>query len=456
MIIKCPECGHQVSDKAPICPSCGVEIAGHIIKCSNCGELYLKEEGMCPNCHHVESLVKPSVAVIKNEVSQDPKIELDTEQPSGTITNETDVPVMLIEPAMEDEEEQSASVPAEEGTPEIVKAKEEDIDKSRQTAQNVNAAYDELLAEPIVLHTPQTEKAEATAEENQKKEPKKRSHTSLFVAILIAVITGFVLLLVYNKTNPTSESQEYELAIKSNDKLLLQQYLDNFPGAPIAHRKNVAAILARFNKAQPADNWEQVVKANVKEGYLQYLKVHPNTPHKSEIIAKVDELDWQDAVAKNTENAYLGYETMHPNGIHKIEADEKLKEMLVRPVSKADQDKAIACVRQLLVGMNTKSRDKISSAVASQINFLGSPGSTSKDIVQYMTDKLYQADVKTINWHLGNPAEVINADGDNEAMQIKVPAKLVIERQGGTSTKNYIIKAKIKDGRMYQLNWNQI
>lgn len=33
-IIKCPECGHQTSDKAPVCPNCGVEIAGKIIKMS--------------------------------------------------------------------------------------------------------------------------------------------------------------------------------------------------------------------------------------------------------------------------------------------------------------------------------------------------------------------------------------------------------------------------------------
>ena len=29
-IIKCPECGHPVSDKAPTCPNCGVEIAGKV------------------------------------------------------------------------------------------------------------------------------------------------------------------------------------------------------------------------------------------------------------------------------------------------------------------------------------------------------------------------------------------------------------------------------------------
>ena len=29
-IIKCPECGRPVSDKAPFCPNCGVEIAGKV------------------------------------------------------------------------------------------------------------------------------------------------------------------------------------------------------------------------------------------------------------------------------------------------------------------------------------------------------------------------------------------------------------------------------------------
>ncbi len=51
-IIKCPECGHQVSDKAPTCPSCGVEIAGNINHCPQCGAVYLKDQDVCPYCHH--------------------------------------------------------------------------------------------------------------------------------------------------------------------------------------------------------------------------------------------------------------------------------------------------------------------------------------------------------------------------------------------------------------------
>ena len=54
-IIKCPECGHSISDKAPVCPSCGVEIAGKMIICARCGMVYFKNQPECPNCHQLTS-----------------------------------------------------------------------------------------------------------------------------------------------------------------------------------------------------------------------------------------------------------------------------------------------------------------------------------------------------------------------------------------------------------------
>ena len=50
-IIKCPECGHQISDKAPTCPNCGVEIAGKVRKCTQCGNVFFNDEERCPICH---------------------------------------------------------------------------------------------------------------------------------------------------------------------------------------------------------------------------------------------------------------------------------------------------------------------------------------------------------------------------------------------------------------------
>lgn len=62
MIIKCPECGHQVSDRAKTCPSCGIEIAGMITRCPDCGEYIFKYEHECPNCH---CAISPSVASVQ-------------------------------------------------------------------------------------------------------------------------------------------------------------------------------------------------------------------------------------------------------------------------------------------------------------------------------------------------------------------------------------------------------
>ena len=50
MIIKCPECGHQVSNLAETCPSCGIAIAGNITKCPHCGGIMLANQDVCPIC----------------------------------------------------------------------------------------------------------------------------------------------------------------------------------------------------------------------------------------------------------------------------------------------------------------------------------------------------------------------------------------------------------------------
>ena len=75
-IIKCPECGHSISDKAPMCPNCGVEIAGKVIKCRYCGEYYFKTETSCPHCH--------------NEVAGTlQKDQSDAQQPKGDVQAHT-------------------------------------------------------------------------------------------------------------------------------------------------------------------------------------------------------------------------------------------------------------------------------------------------------------------------------------------------------------------------------
>lgn len=71
-IIKCPECGHQVSDQAKTCPSCGIEIAGKVTKCPECGDVVFNDSDECPNCHHPLNIpeVKPQPVTPRPEVTE--------------------------------------------------------------------------------------------------------------------------------------------------------------------------------------------------------------------------------------------------------------------------------------------------------------------------------------------------------------------------------------------------
>ena len=48
-LIKCTECGHEVSDKALMCPNCGCLLEKKSV-CSDCGQPLPKGVDVCPNC----------------------------------------------------------------------------------------------------------------------------------------------------------------------------------------------------------------------------------------------------------------------------------------------------------------------------------------------------------------------------------------------------------------------
>lgn len=88
-IIKCPECGRQISDKAPTCPNCGVEIAGKVIKCAQCGEVYFNNQESCPNCHHHTPL---SFQISNDNTAELTENEKETKQQADIPTVQIPVP----------------------------------------------------------------------------------------------------------------------------------------------------------------------------------------------------------------------------------------------------------------------------------------------------------------------------------------------------------------------------
>ncbi len=48
-LIKCSECGHEVSDRATACPHCGIPIV-KIVVCDECGMKIKDSDRVCPHC----------------------------------------------------------------------------------------------------------------------------------------------------------------------------------------------------------------------------------------------------------------------------------------------------------------------------------------------------------------------------------------------------------------------
>lgn len=78
-IIKCPECGHQVSDHAATCPSCGIGIAGNVKKCPECGAVVFRDITVCPTCHSSFESPRPL-----QPVEATPPVKPATEVPQPT------------------------------------------------------------------------------------------------------------------------------------------------------------------------------------------------------------------------------------------------------------------------------------------------------------------------------------------------------------------------------------
>ena len=416
MIIKCPECGHQVSDKAPICPSCGVEIAGHLIKCSYCGEIYLKEDAVCPNCHHSASTDN---SVNEDDVKTEPV--KDDSQNNGDYSEAEPSSVELVVSAESIEEE-----PRLDGTP---------------------------TQDTLTIESPSSDAEVSTDDMIVKPESKNNNHTPLFVSLLIALLICAVLLFFYKRGNDNHEAEEYKIALKSNNRQVMEQYLEDYPNAPLIHINSIRDLLKQTQ--QNNDEWGRVIQQNTIASYKAYLETHPNTSYKNEILKRVEELYWNEVVNQNTEAAYLGYREKYPKGIHVKEADEKLKIMLDNTSTPSEEKVAVSAVRQFLQGLNSKSTSKIEGVTASSFNFLGAGGATIADVSKYMREKLYQADVKEITWQLGT---VLNATTDKSddgttVQKITIPARLEIVREGGKGSNKYTIKAQIENGKITAINW---
>lgn len=64
MLIKCPNCGKDTSNKAKFCMGCGYVIAEKKYKCKECGMQSVQKFKVCPNCGYKNSFTERYLKII--------------------------------------------------------------------------------------------------------------------------------------------------------------------------------------------------------------------------------------------------------------------------------------------------------------------------------------------------------------------------------------------------------
>lgn len=239
MIIKCPECGHQVSDRAKTCPSCGIEIAGKITRCPDCGEYIFKDDRECPNCH-------------------------------------CSINASATEPVAE---------------------------------QSVNSQSYAMM--PEIPEIPK-------AEEPKKKTGHKILWSSLVVGFVIALIIVFLGIYFYQKSQQEIEMRAYENAMMSTEPAVLQNFLDMYIDASVAHRDSIKAHLEILKKVDR--DWQNALASRSKATLQLFMDRNPENIHVTEARLMVDSLDYEAAKLEDTMDAYQKYMDNHQQGAYYDEA----------------------------------------------------------------------------------------------------------------------------------------
>ena len=403
-IIKCPECGHQISDKAPTCPSCGVEIKGKIIKCPQCGEVYLYDQEMCPNCHHANFGPIPV---------ETPSKPYDNPENPRRLTGD------LFDNIYDSPEENE----------------EENVEEVAEDGDNNNN------------------------DKKKKNSKKKKNYSAFIVAFVLALIVLAVSAYFYNKTKTEQEVESYEYAMSSKEPMVLQSYLDQHPDAPKDHRDS---ILARIKLLQEIDkDWTDAIASGSKTVLLDYLEKNPKSNHKNDALKMIDSIDWEVAVKDNTIEAYEAYLQEHAQGQHVDIANETIKKMKSTTILPEEKEMVNNLIRRFFQSINDKDDKKIQSTVNDHMSdFLGIKNDSRGDVSAFLR-RVWKADISKIIWHVLGDYKINKVNvGDNKFQyNVEVTATKRVERKDKKSVPEvkYRMNAKVNpDTTIVALDLNKI
>ncbi len=418
-IIKCPECGHQISDKAPVCPSCGVEIAGKITKCQNCGEIYFNYQKLCPNCYVPNANMENIIG---------------TEKPATH-------PEKIIPPVI----------------PPVAKEPQMPVSQQRTVEPQQAPASPQRAVPPVVPPTPGNTNQGGTTPPPPPSAPKTKRSIIIFSFIFAVIVCG-ILYYFYDNANKNKEKEAYEFAMQSSDPMVLQSYLDTYKDADQAHIDSIQSHLTQIKQGDM--DWTNALVSGSREALLAYIQKYPGSTHKKEVEYKIDSLDWVHAKNEDTADAYQAYLDAHADGTHIEEAENAMKKIKSRDLQPEEKQMISSLYRKFFMSINSHSSSDLTDTCEDILSsLLGKNSATKADVITFM-EKLYKDNVANMIWSINNDYQIKKREvGDNEyEYQVQFSAKQALELTDGSKTeKLYKITSIVSPaGKISSFNMSKV
>lgn len=464
-MIKCPECGHVISDRAPSCPSCGAKIENEVVKCPVCGEAYFKEQAECPHCHHRTANAStmenehpnnvvppapqsPSAGVADTNVPQQPSNNAYVQPTVTPVAAQQQQNVYGNSQGMQSQANQPVNN-AYQGQP--VQSTQQQGGYQAQPAQPTNGP------QPQFGNTQQPQYGQVPPQTPPPGTQQPQNKNILTIALISVVALLFIGLGAYFffGSSGNKEQQAYEYALNSNDPAVLESYLNNYRDADPMHRDKISQQLAQLKQSEL--DWTNTMVSGSKTALADFLSKYPNSSHKAEAERKIDSLDWLVAKKANTAEAYNLYVTEHPNGVYIDEANNSLNVAKTKNITPKEKEMLALVFRSVFRSINDRDDEGLTSNFSDFLSsFLGKSNASKSDVIAFL-NKIYKDDITAMEWRANNDMKItkreIGIDEYEYSVDFSAKQKIEREDEDQETEANYRIKAKVNpDGKITELN----
>ena len=209
------------------------------------------------------------------------------------------------------------------------------------------------------------------------------------------------------------------------------------------------------------EEWMNTLASGSKSALEEYINNHPDSPHNSVALHKIDSIDWAAATTANTLESYKLYMDEHATGEHIDDCKENLATLNSKTVQPEEKEAIATIFRHFFQSINSRNEDGLASTVSSFLtSFLGKSDATKSDVITFM-HKIYKDDITNMNWRLNNDWNIEKKDvgGNQYEYTVTFTATQDIERTDPSKEKSakYNIKATIgAEGKISSLNMVKI